>query len=262
VSRTYCNRWVPVEATEILARQRGSILDVGGGAAPYCRATHIVDVLPLSIERLGANAWGGETEDSGRKSEVRDRRSAGGWTAGQYTQLDLCSGGRWPLGDKQFDLGLCSHTLEDLADPFPAVRELSRVCREVLIITPSRLLEQTMGIDHPRQPGFPHHVWMVFAESGQVMFQRKTDRLARPGCHLVCPIGKTLPIELGATVFCGAELRAAERTFASEADEEEDLARFVGEWAARCSFIPSPAARRGGWRYRIWKFRQKYLGAE
>ena len=182
------------------------------------------------------------------------------WTASQYTQLDLCDGQKWPFEDKQFDLGLCSHCLEDLRDPLPAVRELSRVCKRVLIITPSRLLEQTIGIDHPRYCGFYHHPWMVFQENNKLIFRRKTPIVNLPACHIVCPIGMTLQREQGAALFYGADMEAEERMYWSERDDYEDYCRFIEPYRGRQDlFVRDP--RQQGLKYRLWRFRQKYSGA-
>ena len=54
----------------------------------------------------------------------------------------------WPFEDQAFDLGLCSHCLEDIRDPLPAVGELGRCCKHTLIVCPSRLFEQMKGVDH------------------------------------------------------------------------------------------------------------------
>jgi len=60
MKRSYNNPWIPQKALAILSAHKGTLLDVGGGAAPYYRATHVVDALPFSAERLAANAWGRE----------------------------------------------------------------------------------------------------------------------------------------------------------------------------------------------------------
>src|SRR5947209_15599386 len=136
----YFNPWIPQAAVDVLAAERGPILDVGGGAAPFAGASHVLDLIPFDLNRLAANAWGGSRSSP--------------WTAAEYTEFDICGRDPWPFADKAFVLGLCSHTLEDLRDPLPALAQLGRVCERLLIITPSRLLEQTKNIDHPRFCGF------------------------------------------------------------------------------------------------------------
>ena len=245
----YHNPWIPEEALNVLAGEQGRILDVGGGAAPYCRASHVLDIQPFDAARLTGNAWGQKLSST-----------TASWASSQYTQLDLCAGRPWPFEDRQFDLGLCSHCLEDLRDPLQVVRELSRVCKRVLIITPSRLLEQTMGIDHPGYCGFYHHPWIVFAEDGTLIFRRKTPIVNLPACHIVCPAGKTLKREYGTTVFHLGGPAAAERVFWSERDDYDDYSRFIEPYRRRKDlFVRDPC--RQGLKYRVWRFRQKHLGA-
>jgi len=72
-----------------------------------------------------------------------------------------------PFKNKSFDVVLCTHTLEDLPNPFLVMDEMSRVARRGLIVTP------TMGVDMVfseidftdwltgarRVPGQAHHKW-------------------------------------------------------------------------------------------------------
>ncbi len=253
----YSNIWLPGFALRQLEKATGTILDAGGGLAPYYRATHILDILPFDAERLRANAWGrdGQTADGCRTKRVR-------WSEKQYTQWDMCDGRPWPFADNTFDLGLCSHCLEDLPDPLPAVRELSRVCRRVLIVTPSRLIEQIMGISNLRDVGFSHHYWMVYpGKAGEIVFQAKTPLLERDGCHLRCPAGKTLPIELGCVAFYGESFEPVKKTFPDETAETADLRAFVNEWKQRRKlFVRDPRAR--SWRYWVYRCKQRWGGAE
>lgn len=247
--RIYNNPWIPKGALDILESQSGTIIDVGGGAAPYFRADHILDIQPFSSERLAKNAWGN-----------KDSNFAPTWRENQYTQFDLLSGRPFPFQDKQFDLGLSSHCFEDLCDPIPAVNEMRRVCKKILIICPSRLLEQTRGIEHPRYSGFLHHIWMVFEEQGQLVFQRKSQLLNLKGCYLECPVGKTLPVDLGAMFFYGQDVRAVRREYFNEEEEYKDLCKFVNQWRGQNIFIPDTKASHNSIRYRLWWMNRKWLG--
>lgn len=248
--RSYNNPWIPVAAMDILSEQKGTIIDVGGGAAPYHRATHVLDILPFDADRLESNAWGGDDKSS--VSGVR-------WTEEQYTQLDVCECGEWPFKDRSFDLGLSSHCLEDLRDPIPAVRELARVCRKILIIAPSRLLEQTRGIDHPKYCGFPHHPWIVTARGERLVFRRKTMTLMLPGCHIVCPPGKTLPVDQGSMFYYGQPTDVREDSVVWKRDYE-DFRDFVQPYRG-CRDLFIHDGRKHGIRFWIWQFRQRFLGA-
>lgn len=230
----------------------------GGGAAPYYRATHVLDILPFSAPRLEENAWGkgGERDEGGVRGEAR---KAGRWIAERYTQMDLCGGREWPFADKQFDLAVSSHCLEDLRDPLPAVRQMSRVARRTLVIVPSRLLEQTLGIDHPRYCGFYHHPWIVYAEGEKLVFRRKTPTLMLPKCHIVCPAGKRIRTEWGSSFFAGDGFEPEERAFWSENEEYEDYRRFIDPFRKRRD-LWARDERVNSWGYRLWKLRQRWLG--
>ena len=261
MTQTYSNPWIPEDVVQILAKHEGSLLDVGGGAAPYCRATHVLDALPFDVNRLEANAWGGGSAEGGRgqesagKAQTYEMR----WSEGGYTQLDLCAHTRWPFDDNQFDLGLSSHCLEDLRDPLHAVTELSRVCRQVLIIVPSRLLEQTRGIDHPLYCGFPHHPWIVSRVNDELVFRRKTPVLALPACHLTCPMGKTLRRELGCEYFLGRGFTAREDPAIWD-DDFGDYRRFIVPFRARRDLFEHDEYRHG-LKYWVWQIRQRWFGS-
>jgi len=249
IPKLYHNPWIPSGALEILRSHTGTILDVGG-AAPYFRASHIIDIQPYSAGRLSANAWG-MTGDGGQVP---------GWSPNQYTQLDICGRSQWPFQDKSFDLALCSHCLEDLRDPIPAVLEMQRVCGKVLIIAPSRLLEQTRGIDHPRFCGFAHHPWMVSVSGKRLVFRRKTPVLELPGAHLVCPAGKTLGVDDGSMFAFGVEFVPEEQVFWSNRDDFEDYKSFIQPYMERAGLFTDDG-KSSTLRSRIWRFKQKYMGA-
>ena len=259
MNRSYSNPWIPEQALTVLSQHRGTLLDVGGGAAPYCRATHIIDAMPFSAERLAANAWGqGCGERAGNVEDPQLSTFSPQIPESHYTQLDLCECREWPFGDDTFDLGLSSHCLEDLRDPLPAVRELSRVCREVLVITPSRLFEQTRGVDHPRYCGFPHHPWIVTSKGNTLVFRRKTPLVMLPACHIVCPLGKTLKLEYGAFCHHGRNLSVEEDPVVWQKDYE-DYCEFVKPFRGRRDLFVHDEYRHTP-KYWIWKFREWVLG--
>ncbi len=279
----YVNPWIPDAARDILARETGAILDVGG-AAPYYRSDHIIDIQEFNKEQLQRDCWGmgegdgGQTTDDGRRTTddgrqraedrgrtTEDRRrmmggeQAPSWAEDQYTQFDLCSGEAWPFADEQFDLGLCSHCLEDLRDPLPATREMSRVCRKILVICPSRLLEQTRGIEHPRYCGFSHHQWITFEESGVLVFRRKTRLLELSQCCIVCPAGKTMRRECGAAFFYGDNVIAKEKIFLEESEDYADYVRWIEPYRKRKDLFISDG-KKHNLAYWIRRMSQNYLG--
>ena len=242
----YHNPWIPAEAVAVLRGESGTILDVGG-SAPYWRASHILDIQQPPPEQLALNCWG---YDEGEREQAQGRE----WSAIPYTTLDLCDGSPWPFADRAFDLGLCSHTLEDIRDPLPACRELARVCKRVLIIGPSRLIDHVRGIEHPRLTGFSHHVWVVFEADGELVFRRKSPVFELPGCHIRCPAGYTLRRELGAMYHLTDRLRV--RMVDWLPDDSGECVAFVAPYRGRRDlFVPDPKAR--GWRQRVWRWKQR-----
>jgi len=137
------------------------VLDVGGGAAPFPRANHVIDALPFDAAGAGSD---GSIDRPSSASTLRPN---------QWTQWDLCERRPWPFPDKSFDFAVCSHVLEDLRDPIWVCSELSRVAKAGYIEVPSRVLEQSRGVEHPRFAGYLHHRWLISNTSGTLEFRHK-----------------------------------------------------------------------------------------
>ena len=121
------------------------VLDVGGWAVPYWRADWVLDLMPY--ETRGSYGYDGDRS--------KERVTPDTWVA-----RDLCAREPWPFADGQFDFAICSHTLEDVRDPIFACAELLRVARAGYIEVPSRLWEQSYGVQGP-WVGFGHHHWLI-----------------------------------------------------------------------------------------------------
>lgn len=250
----YMNRWVSSEALRILDAEEGRILDVGGGASPYWRAAHIMDLQPFTLSRLEASAWG-----RGRGNGAENAPGGAVWSIRDYTQFDLCCGERWPFNDQEFDLGLASHCLEDLREPLPSLRELCRVCRRVLVLAPARLAEQCRGIDHPAYCGFAHHPWILFAEPSRVVFRRKTFILNLRSCHIPVPLGMRLKVEFGSWHVEGSKLEAEERVYWDEKEDFDDYASFIRPYRRRQDLFEVDRGP-GCVRRFVWNLKQRVLG--
>ena len=130
-----------------------SVLDVGGWARPLARADWVVDRMPWeSRGMLGRDGGGAE------------RFSADTWVV-----RDICDRVPLPFADGQFDFVVCSHTLEDVRDPVWLCSELVRVGRAGYVETPSRLEEQSYGVQGP-WVGWGHHHWLVDPVGGGLEF--------------------------------------------------------------------------------------------
>jgi ubiquinone/menaquinone biosynthesis C-methylase UbiE len=81
-----------------------------------------------------------------------------------------------PFKDKEFDVCLCTHTLEDLYNPFTVMDEMARVAKRGYISTPS--MGKDMEYSHfnltdwktgPRRvPGVGHHKWFFVNDKGVI----------------------------------------------------------------------------------------------
>ncbi len=86
--------------------------------------------------------------------------------AAHFVQADVTKS-KLPFRDKEFDVVLCTHTLEDLSSPFLLIEEMSRVAKGGLIVTPSMGTDMVFTpIDFTdwltgarRVPGEAHHKW-------------------------------------------------------------------------------------------------------
>src|SRR5438105_1380962 len=97
------------------------VLDVGGWAAPFNRATHVLDLEPHATRGLLGSYGPGP-----------ERFSAETWVV-----RDMCAREPWPFADDQFDFSLCVTTLEDVRDPIWVCSELSRVSRAGYVEVPT-----------------------------------------------------------------------------------------------------------------------------
>jgi SAM-dependent methyltransferase len=150
------------------------VLDAGGWFIPRPEATHVVDLLPYETRqgRLTLAPQPGER-----------------FTAATWTQVDFTTPGlHLPYADGFFDFAHCGHTIEDLSNPEPLLRELSRVARAGVIRCPSRLSEQTRGVRDrmSASAGHPHHEWIVDQVKDGLRLCSKTDSL--PGAANLLPL--------------------------------------------------------------------------
>lgn len=120
------------------------VLDVGGWAKPLARADWVIDVMPYETRGM-----------LGRDGDGDERFSSSTWVV-----RDICDREPWPFEDGQFDFVVCSHVLEDVRDPLFVAAELQRVARAGYVEVPSRLDEQTWGVQGP-WVGWGHHHWLI-----------------------------------------------------------------------------------------------------
>lgn len=197
------HHWGPVpEIIQNLAQRfRGKgVLEIGPGQTPFPAATTFVDWQPNPAVPKG-----------------------------DLFCLDVGTE-NLPFPDKSFHFCYARHVLEDMANPFHLLSEMSRVAKAGYIETPSPLCELTRGVDGNSPPyrGYNHHRWIVWEGDGKLNFISKfpfveylsfadeavTEQLLRQGprfwntsylwegdikvSHLQCPHDFAMPQDYGA----------------------------------------------------------------
>jgi hypothetical protein len=142
------------------------VVDVGGAAAPFPRADYVIDALPFE------SAGNGSHGNINKQLDMPPRYHRDRWV-----QLDLCERRPWPFPDKTFDFAICSHLLEDVRDPIWICSELQRVAKAGYIEVPSRVEEQSKGVENPRHAGYYHHRWLITREGDSLQFRHKPHML-------------------------------------------------------------------------------------
>jgi len=138
------------------------VVDVGGGAAPFPRADYVIDAMPF--EQLGTGSDGNIHHKLGMEPRYSEER---------WIQADLCDRRPWPIADKSFDFAICSHLLEDIRDPIWVCSELKRIAKGGYIESPSRVVEQSKGVENPRHAGYYHHRWLITRSAEGLDFRHK-----------------------------------------------------------------------------------------
>jgi len=211
---------LPASRTRILELlvEEDLVLDVGGGASPFERADWVIDLLSYP-ER----ARYGPPADPGR-----ERFGPETWI-----ERDICARTSWPFADRQFDFAVCSHTLEDVRDPLHVCGELIRVAKAGYIEVPSRLEEQSFGVQGP-WVGWSHHRWLIdmapdeltFVAKPHVIHARSSDQFA-PGF-----VDTLSPDERVSCLWWRDRFAYRERIFLESDGLDRYLAEFVAEHQA------------------------------
>ncbi|MCX7590801.1 MAG: class I SAM-dependent methyltransferase, partial [Kiritimatiellae bacterium] len=205
------------KAREICDRLPASarVLDVGGGGSPFPRADYVLDLSPYE----GRAALG-------RMNLGCPER----FTPRTWIQRDVCDRTPWPFEDKFFDYAVCSHLLEDVRDPLWVCSELSRVACAGYVETPSRIVEQSRGVEHPLYAGFYHHRWLVEADGSCLLFRFKPHSLHFMGDAVVVNLGvsrRINPLYEMLTLEWQGSLHAKEVVETSEQAVNAELCAFA-----------------------------------
>lgn len=146
------------------------VLDIGGWADPFPRADWVLDLMPYDTRGLYEREGWIEPRAPGR---------------GPFHARDVAAARRLrpralPFDDDSVDFVICSHTLEDLRDPVWVRSEMSRIGRAGYVEVPSRLEEQSWGVNG-RFAGWSHHRWLIDVLPGAIEFVLKLHSIhSRP----------------------------------------------------------------------------------
>jgi hypothetical protein len=206
---------LPASQERILDRlgEDDLVLDIGGWASPFPRADWVLDLMPY--ETRSPYEW------SQHGDEERFSRDT-------WVQRDICDKEPYPFDDGQFDFVVCAQTLEDVRDPIWVCSEMSRVARAGYIEVPSRLVEQTYGVQGP-WVGYGHHHWLIEAEGDRITFVFKTHVINREGAHFPAEFqAATEQDERETTLWWDGSFRFEERIFY----EPSELDAYLGDFVA------------------------------
>jgi hypothetical protein len=168
-----------VSAIEQRLSEDALVLDVGSWGKPFVRADWVLDVNPWETRGLLGH--------QGRGDERFTRET--------WVMRDICARDPWPFEDDQFDFAICSHTLEDVRDPVWVCSELARVARAGYIEVPSRIEEQTRGVQGDLV-GWGHHHWLIDVGPDEIEFAFKHQVIhGRPEAQFPYEFYATLPAE-------------------------------------------------------------------
>jgi hypothetical protein len=203
------------------------VLDVGGWARPFARADWVIDLMPYESRGM-----------LGRDGGTEERFSATTWV-----QRDICDREPFPFEDGQFDLVVCSHTLEDIRDPVWVCSEMARVGKAGYIEVPSRLEEQSYGVHGP-WVGWSHHRWLIDVTPGRIEFVMKPHvLLSRNSDHFPAGFHDALSDEDKVeTLWWRAGFEFGERVLLSAEEVDPYLSEYVRRHLAERGYS-RPAGR-------------------
>ena len=213
------------------------VLDVGGWASPFRRATHVIDLMPYETRGQYGSLLSDMPEHFTRDTWVR---------------RDLCDRTPFPFPDKYFNFVICTQTLEDLRDPIWVYAELVRIGQRGYIEVPSRRLEMTRGVESLRYAGHYHHRWLIDVEGDTLTFHFKTSLVNESWrYHLPPREFDRLPQEKRmSSLFWYGTFNFCEQITIEYEQVKRDLAAYVRQqavysiWRYRLSDISSGVARR------------------
>jgi len=225
--------------------ESAKVIDIGGGAAPFPRADYVIDAMPYQSRGSGSDG------NIDRQLQIEPRYSADTWI-----QADLCSHKPWPIEDKAFDFAICSHLLEDIRDPIWVCSEMQRIAKAGYIETPSRVVEQSRGVENPRHAGYYHHRWLISREGNRLEFRHKPHVLHSVNDAIVTRLSATQRIRPAHAIVTLDWRDSFEAVEVLEFDEQAVISELCG-FAQKARKLPDlheeiPMSRGSALRRRVY----------
>lgn len=203
------------------------VLDIGAWGKPFRRADWVLDHWPYETRGL----YGFDGPEPERFDMSR------------WVIRDVCDREPYPFGDKEIDFVICSHTLEDVRDPIWVCQEMVRIAKAGYVEVPSRVEEQTYGVQGD-WVGWGHHHWLVDVGDDSIDFFFKHHIVhSKPGARF--PAGYVdglAPEQRVQTLWWQDSFTAAEKSFIQPEETDAYLESFVTAQLERRPAAPTPNA--------------------
>jgi hypothetical protein len=209
------------------------VLDIGAWGRPFRRADLVMDQMPYETRGL----YGFDGAEPER------------FDASRWLRRDICDKTPFPFEDNEIDFVICSHTLEDIRDPIWVCQEMVRIAKAGYVEVPSRLQEQSYGVNGP-WVGWSHHRWLVdidaeHRDAAHIDFVYKPHFVhGKPAAHFPAGFAAALsPQECVQWLWWTGRFTAAERVFTTPAEIDHYVESFVQDELARRPAAGAPVRR-------------------
>jgi hypothetical protein len=142
------------------------VLDIGGWAHPFNRANYVMDQEPYETRGYYNRTFAKNNPLPPLGGTVEH------FTRDTWIQRDICEHTPYPFRDKEIDVVICSHTLEDIRDPLQVCSEMVRIAKRGYLEIPSRVWDSCRGFE-PGIVGLSHHRWLIDIVGDEVLFTMK-----------------------------------------------------------------------------------------
>jgi hypothetical protein len=189
-----------------------------------------------------------------REGWIAPREEPERFSAQTWIERDVCARDPFPFADKEVDFAVCSHTLEDVRDPLWVCSELMRVAKAGYIEVPSRLEEQSWGVNGDFV-GWSHHRWLIDVGQDRIEFVVKLHSLhARPDQYF--PAGFWAGLEERErvqTLWWTEAFSVSERVMVEAGESDRYLSEYVARELARRGSPPQGQAGIRARLSRLWR---------